>query len=83
MMFAPVQRGTGMPINRLLKNSALRPEEIALLNQAFDKALHGLGLVDRSDPITEIVARKIIDVGATGVRDAATIAEIALKELRT
>jgi hypothetical protein len=72
-----------MPINRLLKSSMLPPDEVAILNRAFDKALRGLGLVDRNDPITEIVARKIIDVGATGVRDPARIAEIAVRELRT
>jgi hypothetical protein len=70
-----------MPINRLLKGSKLQPEQIEILNDAFCQALRSLGLVDRNDPITEIVARKIIEVGATGVRDPAKISEIAVKEL--
>jgi hypothetical protein len=40
-----------------------------------------LHLVDRNDPFTEIVARKIIEVGATGVRDPHEISKIAIKRL--
>jgi hypothetical protein len=71
----------GMPINRLLANSKLRTDEIENLNSAFKQALRSLHLVDRDDPLAEIVARKIIEISATGVRDAARIAEIAVKQL--
>jgi len=71
----------GMPINRLLANSKLRTDEIENLNSAFKQALRSLHIVDRDDPLAEIVARKIIEIGATGVRDAAEIAEIAVKQL--
>jgi hypothetical protein len=70
-----------MPINRLLANSELEPDAIENLNLAFKQALHSLHLVDRDDPVTEIVARKIIEIAATGVHDAAEIAEIAVKQL--
>jgi len=60
-----------MPINRLLANSKLRTDEIENLNSAFKRALRSLHLVDRDDPLAEIVATKIIEIGATGVRDAA------------
>jgi len=43
--------------------------------------LRSLGLVDRNDPIAEIVARKIIEIGQTGVRDPADISALAIKEL--
>ena len=69
-----------MPIDRLLKDSSL--EEVAILNRAFDLALRALGLVDRNDPITEMVARKIIEAGRSGLRDPVGIAEAALQELR-
>ena len=69
-----------MPINRLLANSKLRTDEIENLNSAFKQALRSLHLVDRDDPLAEIVARKIIEIAATGVRDAAEIAEIAVKQ---
>jgi hypothetical protein len=70
-----------MPIRRLLAGSTLGPDEIEILSAAFNEALRSLNLVDRSDPLTDMVAKKIIDIGATGVRDPAEIAKIALREL--
>ena len=70
-----------MTINRLLANSELGPDEIDNLNLAFKKALRLLHLVDRDDPLTELVARKIVEIDATGVHDAAEIAKIAVKQL--
>lgn len=40
-----------------------------------------LCLVDRNDPIAEIVAKKIIEIGATGVRDPAEISRLAVEQL--
>jgi hypothetical protein len=71
----------GMPINRLLADSKLGTDEIEKLNRAFKQALRSLHLVDRDDPLAEIVARKIIEIGTTGVRDSAEIAETAVKQL--
>jgi hypothetical protein len=75
--------GAGMPINRLLKGSNLSAAEIETLNRAFDLALKKLGLVDRNDPITEMVAAKIMAVAQRGLRDPVEISETALKELRS
>jgi hypothetical protein len=70
-----------MPINRLLKGMNLEPERVEALNRAFDLALRSLRLADRNDPITEIVAKKIIEIEATGVRDPVEISESAVKQL--
>jgi hypothetical protein len=70
-----------MPINRLLARSNVLPAEIKNLNLAFNKALRALHLVNRNDPVTEIVARKVIEIGATGIRDPTEIARIAVKQL--
>jgi hypothetical protein len=51
------------------------------LNLAFKQALRSLHLVDRDDPLAELFARKIIEIAATGVHDAAEIAKIAVKQL--
>ena len=53
-----------MPINRLLKDSNLAPEEQQALKQAFDRSLRKLHLVNRNDPVCEIVAHKIIEIEA-------------------
>jgi hypothetical protein len=71
-----------MPIRRLLKDNGLAgPEDVERLNRAYSYALRSLHLVDRNDPITEIVAKKVIEVGAKGVRDPSEISEIAVKQL--
>lgn len=71
-----------MPINRLLKDGKLKPEDIGRLNQAYTFALRSLSLVDRNDPLTELVARKIIEVGAT-VRDPKEIAAAVIRKIGT
>ncbi len=70
-----------MPINRLL-NGKLDPKEIERLNRAYTCALRSLSLVDRNDPLTEMLARKIIEIGATGMIDPEKISEIAVKHFK-
>jgi hypothetical protein len=70
-----------MAIYRLLQNSPLGPEEISMLTDGYERTLKALNLVDRNDPITEMVAKKIIELGQRGVRDAQQLAELAAKEL--
>jgi hypothetical protein len=62
-----------MPIFRLLQNAVFGPEEIKRLTTAYEDALRILGLTDRADPMTEILARKIIEIAQTGERDPAQI----------
>src|SRR6185503_8492476 len=54
--------GDGDDDRPLLRDSKLAPEQIEILNKAFDRALRALHLVDRGDPICEMVARTIIEV---------------------
>jgi hypothetical protein len=71
-----------MTIRRLLKDSKLAPEETQRLDLAYKRTLRLLHLVDRNDPITELVARKIIDIRIAGVRDPAEICKVAVKQLQ-
>ena len=70
-----------MPINWLLKDGQHTPEQIELLNNAFNHALSLLSVVDRNDPLCAMVARKIVEVGATGTREPRKIAEIAVARM--
>ncbi len=72
-----------MTIYRLLKCTAFGPEEIERLVMAHEETLRALGLKDRSDPITQLVAEKIIAVRRLGIEDPAEISKLALKELGT
>jgi hypothetical protein len=69
----------GVPINRLLKGSAFGPNEIEVLSSAFEAALRELNLVDRTDPATELVAKRIIDLAQQGELDADRLRERAVK----
>jgi hypothetical protein len=70
-----------MAIYRILQNSPLSPEDINRLTAAYEATLKALDLTDRSDPITELVARKIIEIGQTGLRDPLQISRRAVTDL--
>jgi hypothetical protein len=55
-----------MTMYRPLKDTTFGPEEIERLVTAYELTLGALGLNDRSDPITQLVADKIIAVGPVG-----------------
>jgi hypothetical protein len=51
------------------------------MSAAYEETLRVLQPADRQDPITELVARKIIEVAGNGERDPARISERALAGL--
>jgi len=70
-----------MAIYRLLQNAAFAPEDIAPLVAAYEDCLRTLKLSDRSDPTAQVLAKKIIEIAQTGIRDSARLARLALEEL--
>ena len=70
-----------MAIHRLLRNTVFEPEDIERLMRAYELTLRALRLKDRNDPITQLVAEKIIAIGRLGIEDPAEISKLALKEL--
>jgi hypothetical protein len=77
----PYGKGTGMAISRLLANKALAPGERERLTEAYELTLHKVGLVDRNDPVTEIIANKIIEIGQSGVFTPEQISRLAIEDL--
>lgn len=59
----------------------LEPEMVSRITAASKQPLHTLCVKDRDDPLAELVAKKIIKVAQTDVRDPAEIAALAIKEL--
>ena len=47
----------------------------------FGPSPEKLSFVERDDPMTQMIAKKIIEVGQRGVLDAQQISSIAIKEL--
>jgi hypothetical protein len=70
-----------MAIYKLLQSIAFEPQDIERLVTAYEQTLRALRLKDRSDPITQLVAEKIIAIGRLGIEDPAQISQLAIKEL--
>jgi hypothetical protein len=70
-----------MAIYRLLKNRAFGPDEIKVLTTAYEDALRALRLTNRSDPATELIAKKIIELAQRGERDPVRLRERAIQGL--
>ena len=69
-----------MAIYRLLQGQAFGPEDIEHISAAYEAALNALRLTNRTDPITELVAKRIIAIAQTGVLDPNMLCAAALKE---
>jgi hypothetical protein len=67
----------------LLDNAAFDPDAITALRDAYESACAALQLADRADPLTEVVAKKIIEHARRGERDPLRLREIVLKELQS
>ena len=67
----------------LLQGRAFGPEDIKVMSTAFDGALNALGLMDRADPLNELVAKKVIEIAKTGERNPSRLRDRALKSLQS
>ena len=70
-----------MAIYRLIANGSFGPAEVKAMTAAYEAALLDLGLVDRDDPITEIVAKAIVSITSMGERDPGTVKDRALNAI--
>jgi hypothetical protein len=52
------------------------------MTTAYEQACAALNFVDRTDPITEIIAKKIVERAQAGELDAVRLCETVLRELR-
>jgi hypothetical protein len=69
-------------IYRLLQDqdTAFGPEEIEAMTMAYEDACRALKLTEkRSDPLTQILALKIIEIAKTGELDPIKIRDVALR----
>jgi hypothetical protein len=66
-----------MPIREFIKdNCAFGPDHLKAMGDAFSAALAKLGLHDLKDPMTEVVARRIIRAALAGERNQIKLTEI-------
>lgn len=70
-----------MAIYRLLQEAAFDQEQIDVMTAAYEAALKLLHLVDRHDPVTELLAQKIIEITRSGEDRPEHICSRAIREL--
>jgi len=72
-----------MPLRQyLLEGSAFDPEAISTMSVVFESVCAELGLRDKDDPATRLVASKIIELAQSGVLDAARLRSMTRKEFK-
>ena len=60
----------------------MEPEDVSRITAAYEQTLRVLCVKDRDDPLTEMIAKKIIKIAqGGGVQDPRQISARAIKEL--
>jgi hypothetical protein len=67
--------------NETPEGGSFTPEDVAVLGTACEGILVALRLHDRDDPITEIIATKVIEIFRSGERDPTRISNRTIEEL--
>lgn len=68
-----------MSIVPFINGHAFAPDVLRVMNIAFDDAYRALQINDRTDPLTEIIARKIINLAQHGERDPIQLRDKSLQ----
>jgi hypothetical protein len=71
-----------MPIKPYLGGIVFDADATRALGAAFECACKALQLTDRTDPVTEMVAKRIIDLAKTGERDPELLCAAVLQTFR-
>jgi hypothetical protein len=74
--------GASVAISRLLQKSTFGPEDKMRMCEAYELALQHLELKDRDDPLTETIAKYIVEATQTGAKEPEIICHQALILLR-
>jgi hypothetical protein len=67
-----------VPLYRLLQNCAFEPAAIDAMSVAFEDVCRTLGLAELSDPLRDLVAKKVIEFAQRGERDPGRLKELTL-----
>lgn len=78
-----ISLGVSVAIYQLLQKSSFDPDDVKRMADAYGRALIELGLANRNDPLTETVAKLIVEIAQTGEKDSTVICARALQQLNT
>ena len=68
-----------MAIYRLLRRQVFEPEDLRLLGIVYEDVLKALGLVDRKDPATELIAKRLVELAQAGERDPQCLKDLTIE----
>jgi len=68
-----------MAIYRLLQRHVFEPDDVRMLGLVYEDVLKALGLVDRNDPATELIAKRLIEVAKAGERDPQFLKDLTIE----
>jgi hypothetical protein len=71
-----------MPLTPYLKEGVFDPKAIEAMNAAFEALCKSLRLSLRDDPITQIVARKVVEIAGAGEDDPQRMHDLVLLALK-
>jgi hypothetical protein len=71
-----------MPIRHFLDGKTFAPETIQAMSDAFSLVCNSLGLIDRDDPATRLVAERIIAHAERGVTARSDLYAVVIAEFR-
>jgi hypothetical protein len=72
-----------MPITPFLNGQAFDPDTVEAMGKAFVSTCEALGLSDRTDPLAELIAKKIIELAQRGLRNPTALSLAARQEFRS
>jgi hypothetical protein len=72
-----------VPITPFLKGQAFDPELVEAMGTAFVSTCDALGLTDRTDAITTLVAEKIVELAQRGLRNPTAMHLMAINEIKS
>ena len=71
-----------MSIRPYLQGEAFDPDTVRVMGIAFENACNELGILNKHDAVTRVVARTVIDMARRGFRDEAGLTAAVMEEFR-
>ena len=71
-----------MPIQPYLQGEAFDPDTVRVMGVAFENACKELGILDKRDAVTRVVARTVIDMAHRGFRDEDSLTAAVMQEFQ-
>lgn len=65
----------------VIADAGLESDAVIAVLVAFERVREALGLADRTDPLTMIVANKLIELAKAGERDPQRLCELTLRAI--